>query len=79
MSGLTVEILGHRYAAKDLSGASRAVSSVRDNSGMGYREMGGEFPVRNSEGEHIAIVSYNGKVWTPEPYPKRTLIAGAAE
>jgi hypothetical protein len=81
----TIEIMGRRYSADSLQDASAKVASIRDFShgirgslGYGASEMGSEFPVRDSSGKTVAIVSYNGKIWTPEPYPQRTLISGAA-
>lgn len=62
----TVEILGRRYAAIDMVDASRKVEAIIAESGMGYSEIGAEFPIR-ADGIVVAYVSYNGRVWMGPP------------
>jgi hypothetical protein len=62
----TVEILGRRYAAIDMVDASRKVEAIIAQSGMGYSEIGAEFPIR-ADGVVVAYVSYNGRVWMGPP------------
>ena len=61
-----VEILGRRFPVAGMLEASRFVSEVRDRSGAGASEMGGQFPIYEN-GTIIGYVSYNGKVWRGHP------------
>lgn len=65
-SAYVVEILGRRFPVQDIVEASRLVEAVRDRSGAGASEMGGEFPIYE-DGRMIGYVSYNGKVWRGDP------------
>lgn len=62
----TVEVLGRSFPVSDMLDASKKVSYLRDTTGMGASEMGGQFPVRESD-VVIGYVSYNGKVWKGSP------------
>lgn len=70
-----LEILGQRIAVRGWAEASNAVSVIRDRTGAGASEMGVEFPLLE-DGEVVAYVSYNGKVWKGRPgdWPKATLL-----
>ncbi len=63
----TVEILGRQYKSPSVEFCSRTVQSVRDNlvelGEGGASQMGSRFPVRDGSGNHVADVSYNGRVW----------------
>lgn len=56
-----------------LSDASRACRNYIERHDLGGGNWtGGE--VKDREGTIVARVSYNGRIWTPEPYPKCTEI-----
>ena len=61
-----LEILGQRIPVHGWAEASNAVSVIRERTGAGASEMGVEFPLLE-EGEIVAYVSYNGKVWKGQP------------
>lgn len=62
-TGYTVTILDHEYKSPTVLFASNVVSSVRENTGYGARELGCEFPVHDQRGQLVAVVSYNGRIW----------------
>ncbi len=60
--------------------ASLAVRQHIDGYGLGSSTWGqAEAPVRDGAGRIVALVSYNGRVWTPQrDWRQREEIAGAA-
>ena len=65
---MKVLILGSRFEVADLLAASQKVAAIRDCYNYGASQMGAEFPVYDKDNNVVAIVSYNGRVWTPEPH-----------
>lgn len=74
-AGLTVPEKPEGYFVKDgstlrqvtLEQASKMMSAVRQESGMGGSELG-QLKLYDADGKQIAYVSYNGKVWAGTEY-----------
>jgi len=68
-SAATIQILGQRVPVKTLDEARAVWIGVRDSEGLGasdYKRGDGAY---RESGVKIAHISYNGRMWTPEPYP----------
>ena len=57
----------------DLRGASAAVKSFRDRTGIGGGNWSGG-QVFDDKGEQVAQVSYNGRVWEPGKWPTKQIV-----
>lgn len=68
MSALSLQIGGRRpIPVQDFADASRAYEFVRDAIGFGMRSRLAAGKVMEGE-RHVATISYNGRVWPPEPW-----------
>jgi hypothetical protein len=62
-----IQIGRRRYQVDGLEQASRMYCTARDASGMGVSKVP-EGKVVTAEGKLVARISYNGRVWPPQPW-----------
>lgn len=60
---LTLLIHGRQVPFETANEASGIVCELREQSGLGAREFGSQFPIVDSTGNEVGWVSFNGRVW----------------
>lgn len=64
---MILHLHGKRLMVRDIRDASVVLQNYRDSTGLGSSALG-EGYVHDNDGNCIARVSYNGRVWPPGPY-----------
>ncbi len=63
---MLMKIRGRTYSGQSFSEMSATFCAIRDRLGVGSSRLADVFITDN--GEKIARISYNGRVWAPEPW-----------
>lgn len=66
----TMTLKGKTYTVETLAAASKLYCELRDESGLGSSQWP-DAEVLDADGKPAARISYNGRVWSPEPWEWR--------